>query len=333
MDRKSDRIEWVDCAKGIGIILVVAGHSICPRELKYWLYTFHMPLFFFLSGLTFNYKKYNTFIVFIKSKIRTLIIPYIVLSVICFLWKLVNYIVLGTKMDILSTLLGFIIQIRGGRFGAGIWFLPLIFVTELLIWCILRLGNERKKRVVTIALVMLVIGYLYCRFVDVKLPWAVDSALVSTFFMTIGFYSKSILNHKIGKLGLLFVIPNITVGFLNSYMFDTRVDMWSNDYGSLVLYLISAFSGIYFCITLSTIVKPNWLNYIGRYSLYFYGLHLMIVEVMTKVMNRVIDTSKVIDQYIAMFVTVLSVLLILNVLPKKMDGFIKKYSDRIKILK
>lgn len=44
------RIEWIDISKGLGMLLVIAGHTIA---LKYSsiLYTFHMPLFFFLSGL------------------------------------------------------------------------------------------------------------------------------------------------------------------------------------------------------------------------------------------------------------------------------------------
>jgi fucose 4-O-acetylase-like acetyltransferase len=58
------RLEWVDYAKGIGIFLVVLGHSlqgltkshILPEMawslgLEHWIYSFHMPLFFFISGL------------------------------------------------------------------------------------------------------------------------------------------------------------------------------------------------------------------------------------------------------------------------------------------
>ena len=47
------RLEWIDKAKGIGIILVILGHTICPPNIKFWLYSFHMPLFFFLSGYVF----------------------------------------------------------------------------------------------------------------------------------------------------------------------------------------------------------------------------------------------------------------------------------------
>ena len=84
---KSERVEWIDCAKGIGIILVIMGHSICPDTLLYWLYTFHMPLFFFLSGLTFNFDKYYEFKSFAINKIKSLLIPYALLSLIYFVWN------------------------------------------------------------------------------------------------------------------------------------------------------------------------------------------------------------------------------------------------------
>ena len=59
------RIEWIDMAKGIGIILVIMGHiSFRPESLNVWLCSFHMPLFFFLSGLTYNSTKYSEFKLF-----------------------------------------------------------------------------------------------------------------------------------------------------------------------------------------------------------------------------------------------------------------------------
>ena len=52
------RVEWVDCAKGLGILLVIFGHGIYgnpPEEvLRAMLYSFHMPLFFILSGVTYR---------------------------------------------------------------------------------------------------------------------------------------------------------------------------------------------------------------------------------------------------------------------------------------
>ncbi|NJB83255.1 fucose 4-O-acetylase-like acetyltransferase [Wenyingzhuangia aestuarii] len=44
------RVEWIDIFKGIGILLVVIGHSTIPKELSWWIWSFHMPLFFTMSS-------------------------------------------------------------------------------------------------------------------------------------------------------------------------------------------------------------------------------------------------------------------------------------------
>ena len=47
----TDRLEWVDVARGIGIVAVVLGHVWTRGPLRDAVYSFHMPLFFLLSGM------------------------------------------------------------------------------------------------------------------------------------------------------------------------------------------------------------------------------------------------------------------------------------------
>ena len=52
------RLDYLDMVKGIGIILVVVGHSTYVSDgTLTWLASFHMPLFFILSGILFAYKE------------------------------------------------------------------------------------------------------------------------------------------------------------------------------------------------------------------------------------------------------------------------------------
>ena len=54
-----ERLVFIDNAKGIGIILMILGHiPNMPEFFHSWIYSFHMPLFFFISGYLFNEKKY-----------------------------------------------------------------------------------------------------------------------------------------------------------------------------------------------------------------------------------------------------------------------------------
>lgn len=75
----NSRIEWIDLAKGMCIILVVIHHVICygsgmDYELKSFFNSFRMPLYFILSGLFF---KPYTLMEFLRKKVNKLLIPYL----------------------------------------------------------------------------------------------------------------------------------------------------------------------------------------------------------------------------------------------------------------
>lgn len=56
----AQRIEWVDFAKGLVIILVVLGHSIpLSTDLSKFIFVFHMPFFFVIAGFLLNLDKWG----------------------------------------------------------------------------------------------------------------------------------------------------------------------------------------------------------------------------------------------------------------------------------
>ena len=89
------RITWVDHAKGVGIFLVVLGHTIGGLQsgrlitaesiyepLNTWIYRFHMPLFFVLSGLFAERQIARSSRGFLQHKLTTIAYPYVVWSFI-----------------------------------------------------------------------------------------------------------------------------------------------------------------------------------------------------------------------------------------------------------
>lgn len=91
-----DRLHWVDYAKGIGIFLVVVGHvlrglvnssilqpSFLVGFVDRWIYGFHMPLFFFISGLFVKRSLSKPFKDFLLDKLYVIAYPY-------FLWSLIQ---------------------------------------------------------------------------------------------------------------------------------------------------------------------------------------------------------------------------------------------------
>lgn len=81
------RLDWIDGVKGIGIALVVLGHAarhdmmadsdLCGF-LAYLIYSFHMPLYFAISGCTFglSYRRYlEKPVIFLKRRAKGLLVP------------------------------------------------------------------------------------------------------------------------------------------------------------------------------------------------------------------------------------------------------------------
>jgi fucose 4-O-acetylase-like acetyltransferase len=93
---RQERLDWVDTARGIGIILVVYGHALRGHVTAgafdpAWhadaqdavIYSFHMPLFFFLAGLFVRRSLTKGAGVFLREKAVTVVYPY-------FLWSVVS---------------------------------------------------------------------------------------------------------------------------------------------------------------------------------------------------------------------------------------------------
>lgn len=79
------RINWIDWAKVFAIYLVALGHLLSKTGSEGYIfnfiYSFHMPFFFFISGYLFRIKE-NGFVDFLKSSFRSLLVPYILLNLI-----------------------------------------------------------------------------------------------------------------------------------------------------------------------------------------------------------------------------------------------------------
>ena len=76
------RDEIWDVMKGIGIFLMVLGHSGSPSFLRVFVYAFHMPLFFMISGLLIKQVYFDNKISFLKKRVKSLYLPCVKWSII-----------------------------------------------------------------------------------------------------------------------------------------------------------------------------------------------------------------------------------------------------------
>lgn len=131
------RLEWISIAKGIGIVLVVVGHFDPAESPQYWLdmrtviYTFHMPLFFVLSGYLYVHGKYS-YRALIRNKLHRLLYPFATIAVAFALIKIpaAHFVRLENPVDLHSMLA--IVADPVNSYAPLLWFLQALF----LIFCI-----------------------------------------------------------------------------------------------------------------------------------------------------------------------------------------------------
>lgn len=128
---EKERLKSVDIAKGIGIILVVWAHARGPGST--WIYQFHMPLFFLISGYLFNSK--TSIREFVIRKIKSLYLPFVIWNsaIILFhtLWNLFTSrpTVLYTTKAVIKTVL---LLDKDNQFLGATWFLGALFIMSVL---------------------------------------------------------------------------------------------------------------------------------------------------------------------------------------------------------
>ncbi len=126
----SKRLTYFDMTKGLGIILVVLGHiEYISEPLRAWISSFHMPLFFVVSGMLIHYKDElsKDFSVTILKKLKSIIVPYFFFSLLYFLIDILN--VLLHKIDLRTFWVNFIHSAT--FYGVSVlWFLPALFLAE-----------------------------------------------------------------------------------------------------------------------------------------------------------------------------------------------------------
>ena len=99
------KIVSIDIARAIGIILVVAGHYFPDNSphwyvsTREWIYTFHMPLFMFISGYVYELaRREETYLNFLGRKAKRLLIPYLIVSAVIISIKLSSQALMGMEL-------------------------------------------------------------------------------------------------------------------------------------------------------------------------------------------------------------------------------------------
>ena len=176
------RIEWVDLVKGAAIVAVMLGHvDWGENPLCIWLYSFHMPVWFFLSGILAFYSRGTArpaLSEYVRKKASGLLYPYFTFSLISIAYLTV-FIGFGREIVLLLAAMASLLGISG-----AMWFLPVMFFSSVLFEA---LGRIRAPKALLLGILLLLI-FLGDRYTPFEYYYAVQRVLISVSFIYLGYF-------------------------------------------------------------------------------------------------------------------------------------------------
>jgi fucose 4-O-acetylase-like acetyltransferase len=293
----SKRIEYIDIARGIGILLVVLGHNdfaLVSAFAHKVIYSFHMPLFFFLSGYFLDPSA--PFVVFLKKRFNSLLKPY--------LFTIFTIYFLSVSFGEMSFDIA-LRRIAKSLYATGyyidwvqLWFLPNLFAASMyafLFFALTRNLNHRTLRWLILLGTLGAAGPFLDSFYPFSfavfgreyeffgLPFSLDLILLSGFFFILGGEIRQVSSEKTFDNIFLLIGTGVGMMLLNIF-FDARIDFNTRTYESFIINTVEAVVGIVFVLALSRQIElrtnrlASLFKYFGRASLVILILHVPIQD-------------------------------------------------------
>lgn len=294
--QKHARLPYVDMAKGFAMILVIIGHcAYSDKLLVGWLYSFHMPLFFALSGLTFNPDKYKSLREVIAAKFRQLILPYFFFCGV--LWALSLLMLDGMQLEYrhINELIGIVVSKRLTKYFFSLWFLTTLFLAEPLLWCACRLTKDRFGALAALSLGAFSIGTPVLETLH-GTYWSADLVPIALSFLLFGYLLKLHMQRAESKQLSLSTLAtawgvNLLFFWLN-YRQVGRSDLYYCKLGNPLYFFLSACGGTVGAIALCLrIQRSSALEYIGRHSLIFYAFESLAIPLSERALRSAMGTA------------------------------------------
>ncbi len=292
------QIEYIDIMKAIGIVLVVLGHSPGLNEyVKSTIYSFHMPLFFFISGLLLSDEKRQLKITeYFISQIRALGIPYLFFWFVSYLYWLPTHTLSASAGKYIG--IPWWGPIEGVFIGNGdalyvnvvLWFFTCLFTTSL-IFFIARKFFSNLSLLILFNAVAFVFTLIYDKSWP-RTPMGLDNAVVALAFFSAGhffrqyqpIFMESMFKKRAIHASLFLFILVLIFSSLNG-----EVDLNTMSFGNYkILYFLSAYLGIFSLYFLAVCIPTNLIfQWLSKNTIIIFPVHLLMFSVFTGIAEMV----------------------------------------------
>lgn len=287
------RLDRIDILRAIGIILMVAGHVFTFfGKFDRYIHTFHMPLFFVISGYLFKSKPEIKVFTLIGQRTKRLLLPYVTFAVFNYVaWFFLER---GTEEWYAPLIRLVTYNTSGLPICGALWFLTALFWAEVFYLVFDRMLKRTEVRSV-IVLVSAVAVSVIQNSTEFRLPLTIDTGFICMGFYEVGRLCKTYggrVSEKINAtgfwkkilLGLVMFLVNAVLAFVNPY-----VNIKSGWYGFVPLFWVNALIGIATCYMLALVIDlhfkernvlKKYLVTVGRGSIVFLGFNQLVIVCM-----------------------------------------------------
>ncbi|WP_167531137.1 acyltransferase family protein [Butyrivibrio proteoclasticus] len=288
------RNSFIDCLRGFAIILVVVGHAIQFATDNYdeiWIYkaiySFHMPLFMFISGITISNKQ-NEWGKWIVRKAKALIIPFVVWLIIPWVFKR-NW----------SGFLHYLLEVFWDP-TITYWFLISLFFNHA-VYALSRSFFKVKSDVITLKIVMIDMAIVALASVLnlIHLPLGIANISYYYFFYIIGYYVNQFqIVSKVNKITYKIIVLVFSGGIwlllLSMWKRGGCVNVMADNSNTQILSSVmtmiagrgvsylNALFGIMMLVSMTDIlmhfIPTKYTEYVGRNTMEIYLLHFYFIN-------------------------------------------------------
>ncbi len=298
LETHKSRIEYLDIARGIAILLMIVGHVIGKGWKRDIIFSFHMPVFIIISGMFYKERDLKTFLVNI---IKKLILPYIIVLLIS---NLIQSYVIENNKDIIQILKNYLIQISYSysymtiktdvKSIGVIWFFPFLAIIRIIFYTLKKICKEDDILLLLICIFTSYIGYILGQ-KGMWLVFSIDVALSCVIFYYIGyifnkkkFLDNVLYNRKILLIVLLIWMLGIKFGC---------IELAVRKYPGGLFSFITAICGTIIVLKISMIIEQKTkfitkiLAWFGKNSMYILLIHRIEMSLINydKLFNVIIN--------------------------------------------
>ena len=299
MTMTTKRINWIDWAKCIAITMVVFGHIPEPKRsfLPFYICTFHIPLFFFISGYLTK-TRLNIKEELYKCK-HSLIIPYFLYNIIFYpYWAIRLYLDQGVNFSVfdyfIKPVIGvFFLQINSpisSSVNGAMWFVAVLLIMRLTIHLCIHTSKPLFHMMI---IALLFIGlYVISMNQKIPLPMTIEGLFKCMPLYLFGYLSRqyhwldknSVQHDSIGAIILITISVGATFVYRDSDCFTYQMIAF------YIVLITATYGTLLLCKVLNSITYPVIIN-ISIGTLMIMGLHWMFIGTTNFVLEHVFSMN------------------------------------------